>query len=181
MIILTKTIKAGIVIIGAGQAGIAALDAIRENNSKFTVSIVDPDPDAFYFRAAMKFFIKNHIEETQLAGRKGSFFSDRKAQLYCTRAKHIDLNEKTLELEDGKILLYEKLLLATGGIPLLPPIQGLNLQGVVVHRSLEDTRKIIHLCDSNPQNKWVIFRNRSSRYRTGRSGCGAWDSSRNVQ
>ena len=47
--------------------------------------------------------------------------------------------------------------MATGGIPLLPPIQGLNLQGVVVHRSLEDTRKIIHLCDSNPQNKWVIL------------------------
>lgn len=54
-------------------------------------------------------------------------------------AKSVNTNERTIELSNGKVLKYDKLLLATGGTPSRPSdIKGVNLQNVYLLRDHKD-------------------------------------------
>jgi nitrite reductase (NADH) large subunit len=63
----------------------------------------------------------------------------------------IDAEAKQVTLEDGRIYGYEKLILATGASPFVPPIHGKELPGVMTLRSLEDAERIIQIFD-HPAN-----------------------------
>jgi len=55
----------------------------------------------------------------------------------------VDTNNKTITLQDGGDIQYDRLLLATGASPILPPIDGLNLHGVHTCWTLADARAIL--------------------------------------
>lgn len=152
-----KQLKKGFVIIGGGHAGISAIEGFRKIDSKSRLYLIDDDPDNFYFRAATKFLIKGRIEEKDIQGRPDNFFKSNKIKLLKNSALKINSEAKIITLEDDKLLPYEKLCIATGATPFLPPISGINLKNVFVHRSLEDTRKIINLVEKGDNFHPIII------------------------
>jgi nitrite reductase (NADH) large subunit len=59
------------------------------------------------------------------------------------RITDIDAERKTITGDDGSVTPFDKLLLATGSNPLIPPMEGVNKDGVHVFRNLDDTRALL--------------------------------------
>ena len=59
------------------------------------------------------------------------------------RITDVDAERKTVTGDDGSVTPFDKLLLATGSTPLIPPIEGVKKDGVYVFRNLDDTRALL--------------------------------------
>ena len=69
----------------------------------------------------------------------------------------IDAEKKQVELSDGRRLDYDKLFLGIGALSLIPPIEGVDLKGVMALRGLEDAEKIrSHMAETNPRHLLFI-------------------------
>ncbi len=152
-----KQYKSGYIIIGAGHAGIAAVEGFRQIDPKSRLYIIDPDPDAFYFRAATKFMIKGHITAESLQGRPPNFYKQHKVTSISSKVIRIDRQEKIVFLANDKQIPYVKICIATGGSPFIPPIEGKDATNIYVHRSLEDTKRILNFVEKNPKGKAIII------------------------
>jgi NAD(P)H-nitrite reductase large subunit len=62
--------------------------------------------------------------------------------LLGSRVERLDIKEHVVELEKGKKVTWDKLLLASGGVPIVPQIEGIGLGGVFTFNKLDDARAI---------------------------------------
>ncbi len=143
-------------IIGAGHAGISAAEELRRINKKGDILIVDSDPDAFYYRASMKFFLKGEMGRDNLVGRTEKYLKKQKITILKQRVVKLLPAEKKVQLDDGTEVYYTKLLIATGSNPFMPPVPGIDLPGVYPMRTLEDTEKIKEVVKSNPGQTFTV-------------------------
>ncbi len=132
------------VIIGAGPAGVTAADELRKLDPAATITLLSHEPDPPYSRMAIPYLIKKTIDESGTQIRvSDSHFSDRQIGLLTATVDSIDPAARQLKLSDGETLGYDKLLVASGGTPLTPPIEGIDLPGVYPCWTLENARQII--------------------------------------
>ncbi len=148
--------KAKIVIIGAGQAGIACAEHLRKLNSKVKITVIDQEADAFYYRAAMKYFVKGALKERGLIGRTAAYFKDQKIKLITDQVKKISPETQEVIFESEKPRPYDYLLIATGASPFIPPIPGTELESVYPMRTLQDTKVILETTDRNPSGTFIV-------------------------
>ena len=74
-----------------------------------------------------------------------------------TRVDEIDADEKVLRLSDGTLLSYDVLVLGTGTTPFVPPIPGVDLEGVFTLKKLTDALRIkSHLKDGNCRKALIV-------------------------
>jgi NAD(P)H-nitrite reductase large subunit len=131
------------VILGAGPAGVIAAETLRKHAPADEVTLVGDEPEAPYSRMAIPYLLIGHIGEegTHLRHTPGHY-----AALGITlrrgRAVRVDSNARTVTLEDGATLGYDRLLIATGSSPATPPIPGLAGSGVHSCWTLADARAI---------------------------------------
>jgi NAD(P)H-nitrite reductase large subunit len=133
------------VVIGAGPAGVRAVETLREHDPKSSITMVSGEPGEPYARMAIPYILNGSIDEHGALQRKtpkhyeslGIRYLNRKAQRVQARA-----DGGQVELDDGTTLDYDRLLVATGSSPSLPPIPGTDLPGVVTCWTLEDARAI---------------------------------------
>ena len=132
------------VIIGAGPAGVIAAEEIRRQDSAAEIVIVGNEPEPPYSRMAIPYLIKKNIEESGTYIRiSDTHFEDHNISVVQGNVETITPADKKLTLSDGETLTYDKLLVASGGKPLTPPIEGINLPGVYPCWTLADARNII--------------------------------------
>lgn len=132
-------------IIGNGAAGINAAEAIRTRDQKGTVTLITEEPYPCYSRPLTSYYIAGEVSEAQMLYRPPEFYQDNNLNVKLKkRVSEIDGANKRVELEGkgAQSLPYNKLLLASGGSPVLPKIPGVNLTGVFVLRQLDDAKKI---------------------------------------
>ena len=131
-------------IIGTGPAGVTAAEEIRRIDPGAEITILGHEPEPPYSRMAIPYLIKNQIEESGTHIRKSdSHFIDLKIEVLQATVTSIDPAEKRVSLADGNTLDYDKLLIASGGMPLSPPIPGIDLPGVYPCWTLDNARHII--------------------------------------
>lgn len=74
-----------------------------------------------------------------------------------TRVDEVDADEKVLRLSDGTLLSYDVLVLGTGTTPFVPPIPGVDLEGVFTLKKLTDALRIkSHLKDGNCRKALIV-------------------------
>jgi NADPH-dependent 2,4-dienoyl-CoA reductase/sulfur reductase-like enzyme len=131
------------VILGAGPAGVIAAETIRKHAPGDTITLVGDEPDAPYSRMAIPYLLIGNIDERGTYLRKSDSHFD---ELCITQVKakvtRVDSAGKTVHLDNGKSLAFDKLLIATGSHPVRPPIAGMDLPGVHPCWTLEDARAI---------------------------------------
>jgi NADPH-dependent 2,4-dienoyl-CoA reductase/sulfur reductase-like enzyme len=131
------------VILGAGPAGVIAAETIRKHAPGDTITLVGDEPDAPYSRMAIPYLLIGNIDERGTYLRKSDAHFD---ELCITQVKakvtRVDSMGKTVHLDNGKSLSFDKLLIATGSHPVRPPIAGMDLPGVHPCWTLEDARAI---------------------------------------
>ncbi|MBW1741599.1 MAG: FAD-dependent oxidoreductase [Deltaproteobacteria bacterium] len=84
-------------------------------------------------------------------------FADAGINLIIAKATHVDTKQKKVELSDGRKLPYDKLILGTGASPVIPLIEGHDLQGVFTLRSAPDAEEIRHFLEVRKAKKLVFI------------------------
>jgi 3-phenylpropionate/trans-cinnamate dioxygenase ferredoxin reductase subunit len=138
-----------IIILGAGAAGSTAAETLRKEGFGGRIILIDPDPDAPYDRPNIsKDYLAGTAPEDWLPLHPGSFYADLQIDLVRgRRASAIDPTGRRITLDDGSILPYDQLLLATGATPIELDIPG--ARGRIRYlRSLADSRRIIDAAKS---------------------------------
>ena len=133
-------------IIGGGIAGTTAAETIRKFDTSGSIAIVSDEPHRLYSRVMLSkpnFFLEK-IPFEQIWLKKESWYKESGIDLIAgQKAVHLDANNKTIGLEDGRNLGYEKLLLSIGGCARKWGIPGSDKRGVFYLRTLDDARAII--------------------------------------
>jgi NAD(P)H-nitrite reductase large subunit len=131
------------VILGAGPAGVIAAETIRKHAPADTITMVGDEPDAPYSRMAIPYLLIGNIEERGTYLRKSaSHFDDLRIQQVKAKVTKVDAKARTVALDNGQSLAFDKLLIATGSHPVRPPIPGMDLPGVHPCWTLADARAI---------------------------------------
>jgi len=86
-----------------------------------------------------------------------TIFANAGIDLIQARADRIDAKSKQVHLSDGRQITYDKLLLGNGASPIIPPIDGRDLQGVYALRTLSDAEEIRNLLETAKPRKLVFI------------------------
>ncbi len=131
------------VILGAGPAGVIAAETLRKHAPHDTITLVGDEPDAPYSRMAIPYLLIGNIDERGTYLRKtATHFDDLRITQVKAKVTRVDAAGKTVHLDNGSTLGFDKLLIATGSHPVRPPIAGMDLSGVHPCWTLADARAI---------------------------------------
>ncbi len=136
-------IRSRYLIIGNSAGGIGAAEAIREVDGEGRLTIVSEEPYPAYSRPRISDYLAGLCTLEETAIRPPGFYAERGIEtLLGRRVVRLDLRRRLVELGDGGEIAWERLLLATGGSPALPPIAGLDREGVFTFTTIEDARRL---------------------------------------
>ncbi len=133
-------------IIGAGPAGVRAAETLRKLDGQAKITLIDGEGEAPYSRMAIPYYLSGKIDEQGTwLHRPVDFYAENAIDLVPGRVASVDAGAKTVTLEDGRSLAYDKLLLASGARAVNPPVEGLD--GDLVHHcwTIDDARRIAQL------------------------------------
>ena len=133
------------VIIGAGAAGYAAAQTLREEGFRGNVVVITREDRAPYDRPNLsKDYLHGHAEPEWMPLRPDEFFKDHDIQLVLNKeVTSVDARSKTITFDSDETMEYDALLVATGGAPVRLNIPGSDLKNVCVLRSFADADSII--------------------------------------
>lgn len=144
------------VIIGAGPAGIVAAETLRKLDSDANISVVGDEPEPPYSRMALPYYLAKQIREDGTHLRKSAqHFPEKRIEIKKGHVNKIDSDQGQLTLNDGAIVNYDKLLIATGAHPVSPPIPGIDLPGIFPCWTLENARNVAK--NAKPGAKVVLM------------------------
>jgi 3-phenylpropionate/trans-cinnamate dioxygenase ferredoxin reductase component len=145
-----------IVIVGAGQAAAQAIDTLRRKGVKDPIVMVGDEPHLPYQRPPLsKKYLAGALEPERLLIRPAHFYAEHGVDARVGhRVLNIDRGSKRVTLDDGEVLAYDKLLLATGSRPRGLTCPGASLPGVHFLRSMADVDGI--RADLAPGRRLVV-------------------------
>ncbi len=132
-----------VVIIGNGIAGITAADHIRRRHPDCQIHVIGREKHHLYNRMGLSRLIYGRSAMQGLYLMSDSWYDDHRITCWLnTHVSRIDPNAQTIELADGEVLPYDRLILATGSSSAVPPIDGYGLSGSFVLREADDAMQI---------------------------------------
>lgn len=143
------------VILGAGPAGLNAIDTIRilgDNNSSITLICDEPA----YSRMVLPYYLGGDIVEKAVFTGDVDYFEKQKVHtIFGKKATSINPKAKAVTLDDGNSVEYDDLLIAVGTSAATPPIPGSDLPGVINMWTLDDAQKYLSM--AGPRSEVVII------------------------
>ena len=132
------------VIVGGGLAGGSAIEAIRGRDHEGRIVLVSDEKYLPYDRVALsKGYLMGKLGQESLFLQDAEFYQEQHVEvLLGRRAQRLNTDARTVLLDDGRELEYERLLLATGGRARRLPIPSSDLPGIYCLRTVEDSDSI---------------------------------------
>ncbi|MFW9990480.1 MAG: NAD(P)/FAD-dependent oxidoreductase [Candidatus Odinarchaeota archaeon] len=127
-----------VAIIGSGHAGITAAITLRQNADDIDISMITEDHYPHYPRPSIyKIILGKEPEEIIRYPR--TWYKENNISLFLdNRATNIDGIKKEILITDGRTISYDKLLIATGSKPFIPPIPGISDVPLFCLRTIKD-------------------------------------------
>jgi NAD(P)H-nitrite reductase large subunit len=127
------------VILGAGPAGLNALETLRALDSGGRITLVCDEPP--YARMVLPYLLGGSVQESALQTGDDAWFAEQGVETrFGVRARGVDAGAHRLTLEDGSALDYDRLLVATGSRAMRPEVEGADGDGVIPIWTLSDAR-----------------------------------------
>jgi NAD(P)H-nitrite reductase large subunit len=144
------------VIIGNSAAGIGAVEGIRSIDKQGEITVITDESHHTYSRPLISYLLLGKVTEESMRYRGESFYSDNNCTLLpFTKVEKIDAATKNVVSRDGEKIPYDKLLVATGSSPFVPPFEGLDtVKDKFTFMSLGDALSLEAALD---QNKRVLI------------------------
>lgn len=132
------------VIIGNSAAGIGAVEGIRQIDKQGEITVISREPHHTYSRPLISYLLSGKTTEEKMKYRDEDFYEKTGCRLLCGRTVDRVLSDaKQVVLDDGSKLNYDKLLVAAGSDPFIPPFKGLDtVPEKFTFMSLDDARKL---------------------------------------
>jgi len=127
------------VIVGGSAGGIGAVEAIREMDPVGAITVVSEEPFPHYSRPMIGDFLSGEATLEKMKYRDDLFWEKNKVHALTGRkAVSLNLTDKYVELDEEGRIDFEKLLIATGGKPFVPKIDGVEKDGVFTVTTFSD-------------------------------------------
>jgi len=131
------------VIVGNGVAGVTAAQGLVRADPTAGVHVFGEEPYPYYRRPLLWEFIAGQTEQEDIYFRPAEWYAERGIQLHLgVRVTRLDTAAHRITLADGSYEEYDRLLMATGGRPFIPPCEGTDKDGVFTLRTLDDAMAI---------------------------------------
>lgn len=132
------------VIVGASAAGIGAVEAIREVDPVGTMAVISEEPCPQYSRPMISDFVSGKATFPKMMCREDNFWKVNRVEALTGRAATcLNIAEKYVGLDKNERVSYEKLLIATGGKPFVPKMEGSDKEGVFTFTKMADAEKLV--------------------------------------
>ena len=127
-----------IIVIGHGMVGHKFVETLAAAAPHLHITVLGEEPRPAYDRVHLSgFFAGKTADELSLVA--PGFFERANLSLKLNaKAAAIDRAARTVTLADGEVLAYDKLVLATGSSPFVPPVPGRERADCFVYRTIED-------------------------------------------
>ncbi len=136
-------VRERIVIIGNGISGNTALEAIQKYNSSSELVMISEEPYPEYSACVLPHYVSGDISRKKVFLKSLKDYNGVKIR-FGVRVEKIDKKGSCLFLDKGNIA-YDRLVIATGGKPILPPIEGIEGRGISHFKTLAHAERLIRL------------------------------------
>ncbi len=128
-----------IVVVGHGMVGHKLLECLAENGAgHLDVTVVCEEPRAAYDRVHLSEFFSGKSADDLSLVEAGFFERENFLLKLNAKAESIDRIARTVTVSTGETLAYDKLIIATGSYPFVPPLPGRDRPDCFVYRTIED-------------------------------------------
>ncbi len=132
------------VIIGNSGGAIGAIVGIRAYDESGEILLISDENYHTYSRPLISYWLEGKVTEEKMHYRDLTFYDRMNVDtILGKRVSAIDRNAKTVTLNDGSIHSFDKLLVATGSSPFIPPIKGIeNVERRFTFTKFDDAKAI---------------------------------------
>lgn len=137
-----------VVVIGNGMAGARFTSELRSLDPRCNITVFGAEPTAAYNRILLSELLAGKVDEDDITLAEPAGVVDRRDGVSVVE---IDRAARVVVADDGSRTPYDALVLATGSIPFVPPIDGLArpggalVDGAALFRNVEDCRRILSI------------------------------------
>ena len=134
-----------LVVVGNGMAPGRVLDHLFNRDPQaFRVTIFNAEPRVNYDRIMLSPVLSGEKDFTDIVIHDDAWYGERGITLHrgC-KVVHIDRQARRVVGADGTVAEYDRLLLATGSTPIMLPLPGIDLPGVMTYRDLDDVDAMV--------------------------------------
>jgi len=132
-----------LVVLGGGIAGVTAADHARRTAPGMRITLIDREASLPYYRLNLTRYLAGEVDAAALTLAGEPWFTERGIEIVRGEVSSIDRQSRTLTMADGGVLAYDRLVLAMGSHPFVPPIPGADLRGVFTIRTRADVDTLL--------------------------------------
>ena len=146
------------VIIGNSAAAIGAIEAIRNRDKTGSVTVISDEPYSVYSRPLISYLLAGKVDENMMFYGKKNFYEENSVGTKLGQtAVGLDIDKRIVELENKELVSYDKLLIAAGGTPIIPQVEGKDLKGVFTFTKWDDAKNIKDFIERNSVKKAIVI------------------------
>jgi len=133
-----------LVVVGNGMAGVGCVEQILRHAPAFDITILGEETHVNYNRILLSSVLAGEKPADEITLNPLEWYRRNDIGLRLgVKITDVDAERKTVTADDGSVIEYDTLLLATGSSAFKPPIPGLDKDGVFAFRTLDDTRALL--------------------------------------
>ena len=131
------------VIIGNSVACLGAIESIRSTDKDSSITVVSDETYPAYSRPAIAHYLAGDIDEGSMLCRDEDFYKKMNiGTIFGKKAVRLDTKNKIVTLNNREKVHYDRLLIATGGTPFIPPFKGTGKAHILTFTAWDDAKKI---------------------------------------
>lgn len=132
------------VIIGNSAGAVGCIEGIRQMDQEGSITLISDEPHHTYSRPLISYLLYGKTDEQRMKYRPDSFYEHNRVETKLGHAVvKIGRESKQLLLDNDEIIPYDKLLVATGSRPFVPPMEGLDqVKNQFTFMTLDDAKAL---------------------------------------
>ncbi|NOH47472.1 nitrite reductase large subunit [Vibrio rotiferianus] len=136
--------KLKLVVIGNGMVGHRYIEDLVEKTdaSQYEITVFCEEPRVAYDRVHLSSYFSHHTADELSLVKEGFYEKHGVNMLIGERAINVNREKRIVHSSTGREIQYDKLIMATGSFPFVPPIKGRESKDCFVYRTIEDLKAI---------------------------------------
>ena len=147
-------------IIGNSVAAVNCVEAIRGVDKTNDITIVSDEEPFNYSRPLLSYYLGGRITEEKFPFVNRDFYEKHGVNLILgKKAVELNVSKKEVSLDDNTLLSYDRCLISVGGVPIVPPIEGLRdtIEGIFTFLTLKEAKGLVDYIERKEIKEAVVL------------------------